>query len=870
MKNASNVADLVGRAATLDKLCESLTAGGAGAIILGRAGVGKTAFLRAAADRLQADFHIVYLRGSAISAQTPYGALSVLISELPESVADNPLRLLQELSRSLAAKARGLRVLLAVDNADRLDRSTCMVLSQLLRRGSIAVLAAASLRWEAGDELLDLWSEGLLERLELEALSERQTRDLMQQMLGGTVSSLAAGTMWREGEGSPRYIRLMTGQQVLSGTLVNRGGVWVRTAPFIPTGDISEVVDTVLDRLDARERRFVEILALCAGMPMDTALDLVPASVIDLLEEQQVIEVGGRGPRVVLAAGTGASIIAESMAPGRKRHLWEEVSSLMDPAAMEPAELVSYVSWTMACGELPAPDDARRAAYEANNNADGRSALRFARAVPSDVRGQELVLEELRALYALGDLEEAVRVFQGIEQRLDPARRSSYVPLLLLHARALSRLPGAGDPAPVLAAIEATRPEAGDTADHEAAAVLVKASLAAYRGNPGGVHTELAQLAADRRLSPSTRIQVRVLQANTLALSGQLHEALEIVEGLGAPLEYPVTARSSEEVCTRIFDTYLLAGELERAAEFVRAFDEAGIRPSYHGSAGELAQALLAVWKGQRAAAAEALAGGVGQLAVHDPRDMMPLARTLTAWIHRQQGQNSAEAGEPAESHRPKFLPDSFRRFQISYFSILAGDLERETCCRLLRTEAIQSEGEGNTAYALHFLAAALRFGDREAAAAILRLHRDTHGRFGTLLREYAAGLLQADPDRLTAAARGLGGLGQHQLCLAAARTAAELLSAGTAEEDRRLARTARDLANSSLRRMEHAGGQRETLAELSEFEADLAHRAVTMATTSQIARELNLSPRTIEWHLGKIFAKLHVSGRAELAEVLA
>lgn len=870
MKNASNVAELVGRAETLDGLCDSLSAGGAGAIVLGRAGVGKSALLKAAAHRLHADFHIVHVRGSAIAARTPYGALSLLISELPEAAADNPLRLLQELSRSLAARARGQRILLTVDDADRLDRSTCMVLSQLLRRGSIAVLATASLRWQAGGELLDLWREGLLERLELEPLSERQTRHLMQQILGGTVSSLAAVTMWRDGEGSPRYIRLMTEQQVRFGTLVCRDGVWVRTAPFIRTGDVSEVVNTVLNRLDAQKRRFVEILALCSGLPIATALELVPASVIDVLEEQQIIEVGGAAPRVVLAAGTGASVIAESMAPGRKHYLWTEVSGLMDPAAMEPAELVSFVAWTVSCGEVPAPEDALRAASEANNNADGRSALGFARTVPAGGRSQELVLEEIRALHLIGDLEEAVSVFRGAEHRLDPGRRSSYIPLLLLHAVALSRLPGAGDPVPVLEKIEASRPDGGDTADEHAAVELVKAGLAVDRGNPGQVHAELAALSADRRLSPLTRIQARALQAHALAMSGRFHEALKIVEALGNPLEYPVTARTSEDVCTRVFDTYLLAGELDCATEFLRTFAETGVRPSYQGSAGELAQALLAAWKGQAAAAAAAVLGSVAQLAVHDPQDMMPLAGTLTAWISRQQGQDSAAAGELAESRRQRLLPGSFRRFQISYFSILAEDLDGETRCRLLRYEAIHAGAAGQTALALLFLSAALRYGDSEAAAAILPLLRGVQGRFGTLLGEYAAGLLDADPVRLTTAASGLGRLGQHQLCLAAARTAAEILSGSTSDEERRLARDAKNLMNSSLRRIKHAGGRTETLAELSEFEADLAHRAVTMATTSQIARELNLSPRTIEWHLGKIFAKLHVSGRAELAEVLA
>lgn len=865
MKSASSVAELIGRADTLDEVCSNLLRGGAGAIILGPSGIGKSALLKAAADRLEERFHVLHIRGSAIAAQTPYGALSFLVSGLPDTAADSPLRLLQELSRLLTAQAGGRRILLAVDNADHLDRLSCMVLSQLLRRGSIAVLAAASLRWEEGDELLGLWSEGLLARIDLEPLSERQTRQLMQQILGGAVSSLAAGTMWREAAGSPRFIRLLTDAQVRSGVLVRRGTVWVRTAPFIRSGEITEVINTLLARLDDGERRLVEVLALCVSLPLPTALELVPSAVVDSLEELELVEVRGDVPRVSLALGNGAGILAESMAPGRKRRLWEEVSPRLDPTVMEPAELMAFVAWTISCGEQPAVEDAYRAAAAANHSADFRSALRFIRAVPARLRDQNLLVEEIRALHTVGDLDEALRLFREAEPGLNAGERSSYVPLLLLHARALARIPGADDPDRVLELIDASQPDDGDAPDLRASTMLVRAGLAIDRGNPGQVLTWLASLAAERNLSPQNNIHVLALQAFALAITGRAADALAVLGKLGPPAGYVVTARSSEEVSTRVFETYLLAGEFERATEFVRFFDESGVRPSTQGSAGELAEALLGVWKGQYAAAKEALTSGVGQLSVHDPRGMLPLAETLVRWISRENGQHPA--GVPAED-RPALRTGYFREFQVRYFSVLAGDPDPEVRCRQLRAEAAQAHRAGYRAPALIFLSAAVRLGDREAAAAVPEMAAGVQGAFAELLTDYAAGLLAGDSARLLQAASGFARMGQHLLCLGAARTALAALSTGA--DDAGTAKAARSLVNSSLRRMKHVGGRAETLAELSEFEADLAHRAVTMATTTQIARELNLSPRTVEWHLGKIFAKLHVSGRAELAEVLA
>jgi DNA-binding CsgD family transcriptional regulator len=56
---------------------------------------------------------------------------------------------------------------------------------------------------------------------------------------------------------------------------------------------------------------------------------------------------------------------------------------------------------------------------------------------------------------------------------------------------------------------------------------------------------------------------------------------------------------------------------------------------------------------------------------------------------------------------------------------------------------------------------------------------------------------------------------------------------------------------------------------DLTAQEAQIARLARDGRTNPQIAAELFLSPRTVEWHLGKIFAKLGVSSRKELRDAL-
>jgi DNA-binding CsgD family transcriptional regulator len=59
-------------------------------------------------------------------------------------------------------------------------------------------------------------------------------------------------------------------------------------------------------------------------------------------------------------------------------------------------------------------------------------------------------------------------------------------------------------------------------------------------------------------------------------------------------------------------------------------------------------------------------------------------------------------------------------------------------------------------------------------------------------------------------------------------------------------------------------------VAALTTAEFRVAQLAAAGAKSSKIAATLNLSPRTVEWHLQKVYRKLGVTHRAELASVLS
>jgi DNA-binding NarL/FixJ family response regulator len=78
--------------------------------------------------------------------------------------------------------------------------------------------------------------------------------------------------------------------------------------------------------------------------------------------------------------------------------------------------------------------------------------------------------------------------------------------------------------------------------------------------------------------------------------------------------------------------------------------------------------------------------------------------------------------------------------------------------------------------------------------------------------------------------------------------------------------------ANTARAELRAAGGRRRTATsnELTAQEERVARAAGRGATTQEIAAELYLSPKTVEFHLGRAYRKLGVRSRAELATVVA
>jgi DNA-binding NarL/FixJ family response regulator len=80
------------------------------------------------------------------------------------------------------------------------------------------------------------------------------------------------------------------------------------------------------------------------------------------------------------------------------------------------------------------------------------------------------------------------------------------------------------------------------------------------------------------------------------------------------------------------------------------------------------------------------------------------------------------------------------------------------------------------------------------------------------------------------------------------------------------------DRARDELRATGEATGDpaTDTLAHLTSQELRIAAAVGEGATNREVAAQLFLSPRTVDYHLRKVFQKLHISSRADLIRLVA
>jgi DNA-binding CsgD family transcriptional regulator len=890
----------------LDRLLEAARAGRSGALVVrGQPGIGKTALLEYTVESAS-DFRMAAAAGVESEMELAFAALHQLCSpmldrldRLPTPQRDalaaafglsadgSPDRFLVGLAvLSLLSDAAGERPLLCVvDDAQWLDRASAHTLAFVARRlgaESVALVIAVAVR-----EPSEAAEFAGLPELLVEGLSAADARVLLASVMPGPLDERVRDRIVGEAQGNP--LALLELPRGLTPAELAGGFGLPRTLPLA-----SRIEESFLRRIQALPAETQRLLLLAAAEPVGDPVLLwraaerlgigveaaAPAEAGGLLRLDHRVEF--RHPLVRSAVYWAASRADRRSAHGAlagatdpesdpDRRAWHLAQAALGPDEEVADELERSADRAQARGGLAAaaafleraagltPEPARRAAREL---AAARAKLHV---------GAPGATSELLARAEAGPLDELQRAqLEHLRAQIEfTLRRGSDAPPLLLRAaRRLERLDVRLARETYLEALEAA---------------LFAGRLAGGRGV-----VEVAEAARAAPPAPEPPRAVDLLLDGLTALLTDGYMA-------GVPtLRRALSAFLSEDAVRWFFFACRAAAELWEdetmlalATRQVQLARDAGVLTLLPVALNYLSNLWVRVGDFAGAAALLEEASAITAATGNAPIVSGPL--TLAAWRGREQ--HTSELIEAS-------LQDATTRgegrvvTQTEYATaVLQNSLGRHRTALAAAQRACQDEELLSVWVLPELVEAAARSGERELAAdAVRRLSERTRAcgtewALGTEARSRALLNESEVAERLYREAIGRLGRCRAATDLARAnllfgewlrrerrrleareqlRTAQEVFASMGAEAF--AARAARELRATG----EHARRRTvETMRQLTAQEAQIARLAYEGHSNPEIGAQLFISPRTVEYHLHKVFTKTNISSRSQLDRVL-
>ena len=896
--------------ATLDRLLEAARGGHSGVLVLrGEAGVGKSALLEYTREAAS-EFRVTQAAGVESEMELPFAGLHQLcatlldrLDRLPPPQRDalgtafgltsgtRPDRFLVGLaSLSLLSDAVDQEPLLClIDDAQWLDQSSAQVLAFVARRLKAESIAL----FFAEREPVELDSLAGLPELRLEGLSDVHARELLGSVVSGPLDERVAERIVAETHGNPlALLELPHGSSA-----VDLAGGFELTAALPLPNLIEESFRERVERLPAESRR---LLLVAAAEPIgDPALLWQAAERLELGPEAAApAEAAGLltlGVRVTFRHPLLRSAIYGAASPEERRSAHRALAAATDPK-IDPDRR----AWHRAQATL-APDEEVAAELERSaDRARARGGLtaaaafleRSAALTPDPSLRARRELTAAQAKHEAGAPTAALKLLAATDEGpLDELQRARLERLRAQLAFALRR--GSDAPPLLLAAAKRLEPLDAGLARETFLEALAAAIFAGRLGGGRGV-LEVAEAA---RAAPPAPQPARTID---LLLDGL---GSRFTDGYAAgvlPLRQALDAVSRDEghseddihwlwlACRIAPDLWEDETWHELAARQLQLARDAGAlsvlplaatyRAGVHVHAGEFAAAaalieeadaiteatgnaplgytslVLAAWRGQEAEALELIEASREDAAGRGEGRAITLAEYATAVLYNGLGRygEALAAAQRASEHDDLGL---FGWTLIELVEAAARDREPQLAADALELLS-ERTGLTGTDWALGIEARSRALLDEGQGAEDLYLEATERlGRCRIKVHLARAHLLYGEwlrrQNRRIDARESL-------------RSAHELFSTMGAEAFAE--RAARELlATGETARKRTA----DTRGQLTAQETQIAELAREGHSNPEIGAQLFISPRTVEYHLHKVFTKLEISSRNELQRVL-
>ncbi|MEV6637389.1 LuxR C-terminal-related transcriptional regulator [Actinoplanes sp. NPDC051470] len=860
--------DFVGRTGDLDRFIRAAANASSstetrGLILSGDPGIGKSRLLCEATRVLPADQYAIFSASATIGATgLPFGSLAQVLPADPPVGLSAP-GLLRWAADALRAGAGDRRVVLAVDDVHLLDRTSAALIHLLVREGA-TLLGSRRTGEQAPATIAALWTEGVVEHADLLPLSTEESRQLLVTMLGGPLEAGSAQRLARLAGGNPLLLRELVMAARQGGEITRSYGLWRWTGKLTLAPSLADLVDARVGGLTPGVRDVLELVAF--GEPIGLHLVLqgcVPADV-EAAEVRGLIRVyeDGRRRDVRLAHPLYGEVVRQHCPATRSRRLHATLADLVEGTGSHRRDdLLRLAVWRLDSGTGQDGAMLLDAAVQAFGRFDLRLAHRLADAAWASGAGYDAA-ELLSTVLLFADRpEEAVTALNRAADG-PPARRTIALATVafwglgradavdeltrarfddpadrargravesLMRMQLLQLAPARGLAAQVLA-----DPAAGTPAKDMARCVL--AFLAAAGGDPAAGVELLAAVAADtgawRRDNPTLQFVL------PMALGTRVSVALDL-----PGIDRILTDEFADLAQTGGFGVgSAWVSLLQAQAAWVRGRTDVAL------AACEQACAALA--------SNRLYDGNVHAYRAHVAalRGETEVAREALAVADRSPGSNNGPDYPWVTSSR-------------AWVAACTGD--SIGAVRLLQDLVQRLRADGFAGHELLVLHDLVRLGRPELAADRMAALLDAvpGGPVAPLLLRHARAAADASAEGLLAIARDFQARGYLTFAAEAAAGAVRLFRG--ARDPQALA--ASTLLGDVLARCDvlRTPALRTVQPALTTRERQVAELAADGAKSREIADQLFLSPRTVENHLQRVYAKLGVNGRVELAPAL-
>lgn len=854
-----------GRDALLDRVA-GLLAGGASVVLVGAAGIGKSRLAAEAETETSArstgrlSVHRVVASPAAVPL--PLAPFAALIGDAVGTAAVHAI--VAGLTRLPG------RPLLVVDDLHLLDDASATVVHQLVTAHDVVLLATLRTGAPVTEPVLRIREAPPVRPVAVGRLDDEAVASIIEQRLGGPLDARSRRRIVALADGTMLFAREMVEGSLDAGLLTRSGAVWTLAGETASTPLLEELVLARLAPLDGEALRVMEALAV--GGPLDLGLlrRLVSDQTIEQMERTGLlrsIEASDGTVTIDVAHPLHREVLRLRLGSVARTRIHGALADAAGPpsAAVTASEHLRTTVWHHRSGQRPDADDLLQAARHAQAMGDPSLAADLGGAAFAAGGGTASAFLVSWCLGEVGRHDDAIAV-------LRTARTAARSPW----DRAAIRL-RISEELWWTARLDAATQELDDAAaDGEGpwSALLTaqRAVTAVLDGDLDAAHALAAPLADHAHL------WVRFVAGIAVALVALHRDDTDLALTVSGAVVAATAGREAELLGDASLHLAIQLIALTHAGEIATA---AALADAAHRDTSALPSVLMRAWAallaGQAAAFAGRAADAVRLLGESEHLWASSHLDGFASWCAAGLARAQVEAGDPGAGAETVRRLDRYDRRGFGLYQavvdiarcwVAAADGDRRAAAASVRAALAHATARGQAvfvAWAWHD-AARLDLLDLvgDPTSSLAPTGRLTRARW-----DVAIGRATADADLLDDASVRLAACGANLWAAEAAALSAGALrrSRDTRRAARLEARVAELLApcgpvHSPCLPMRTAGP-------LTAREHEIAVLVATGLSNRAIAQRLVVSERTVENHLYRMFTKLDVTSRTEVAAKL-